>query len=548
MSRGGLHPADEWPAADRFGGFQPVLRSFADGALRGSSSGTGVARRAGAPRVGPEPSRLRRGARCSPGGARTDPSDPELDAIALDLPGFGATPAPVGTWGTADYAQAVAPVFTEMSRPVVVLGHSFGGRVALTSRRGGPSASVPSSSLGCPWRRHRDPRASHRLAFRLARAAHRRGVLSDKRMEAARRDETARPTRAAEGVMRQVLVATLAERYERQLEAITCPGRPDLGRRRSGHAAVGGPEGGRPTGQRRPAPGCRGGPPHPAQRSGGAAPRRTAGPRVTAGFAASGSLMSAATGWIAWAVLVLGLLAMVPAGLRWLRVARPSITCRGLPSVRPALVGSSEPLNLVLGRPGIGRRRRPPFAGRSPASRRPGPRPPHRCACRFGVGARPLQPTRRLRALAVVSGALAAAVVVLRRANRCSRAVRRGDRVVLPVLVDIGCRLLAPIERGSAGPLGPAQPPVASSRWRPAVVGITGSYGKTSTKQHPPSCSTGSTSDGGRAGAFNNRAGLSRAVNEQLVEGTKVFIAEMGTYGPGEIAELCRGARRRSRS
>jgi UDP-N-acetylmuramoyl-tripeptide--D-alanyl-D-alanine ligase len=40
--------------------------------------------------------------------------------------------------------------------------------------------------------------------------------------------------------------------------------------------------------------------------------------------------------------------------------------------------------------------------------------------------------------------------------------------------------------------------------------------------------------------SFNNRAGLARAVNEQLTPGTEVFIAEMGTYGKGEIAELCR--------
>src|SRR5690606_26013985 len=40
--------------------------------------------------------------------------------------------------------------------------------------------------------------------------------------------------------------------------------------------------------------------------------------------------------------------------------------------------------------------------------------------------------------------------------------------------------------------------------------------------------------------SFNNRLGLSRAVNDGLVDGTEVFVAEMGTYGPGEIRELCR--------
>ena len=42
-------------------------------------------------------------------------------------------------------------------------------------------------------------------------------------MEAARQRYGSADYRAAEGVMRQVLVATLAERYEHQLEAITCP-------------------------------------------------------------------------------------------------------------------------------------------------------------------------------------------------------------------------------------------------------------------------------------------------------------------------------------
>jgi UDP-N-acetylmuramoyl-tripeptide--D-alanyl-D-alanine ligase len=39
--------------------------------------------------------------------------------------------------------------------------------------------------------------------------------------------------------------------------------------------------------------------------------------------------------------------------------------------------------------------------------------------------------------------------------------------------------------------------------------------------------------------SFNNRAGLARTVNELLVPGTDVLVAEMGAYGPGEIASLC---------
>src|SRR5438067_3542048 len=54
-----------------------------------------------------------------------------LDAIALDLPGFGATPLPDRPWGSPEYAAAVTPVLErEFDGPAVVIGHSFGGRVA----------------------------------------------------------------------------------------------------------------------------------------------------------------------------------------------------------------------------------------------------------------------------------------------------------------------------------------------------------------------------------------------------------------------------------
>ena len=57
------------------------------------------------------------------------------DALALDLPGFGATPAPDTGWSTSEYAEWVARVPRRRGRlrgdrPVLV-GHSFGGRVAV---------------------------------------------------------------------------------------------------------------------------------------------------------------------------------------------------------------------------------------------------------------------------------------------------------------------------------------------------------------------------------------------------------------------------------
>jgi UDP-N-acetylmuramoyl-tripeptide--D-alanyl-D-alanine ligase len=74
----------------------------------------------------------------------------------------------------------------------------------------------------------------------------------------------------------------------------------------------------------------------------------------------------------------------------------------------------------------------------------------------------------------------------------------------------------------------------------PRVVAITGSYGKTSTKNYAAHLIGGRWSVLASPASFNNVLGLARAVNDRLVPGTDVFIAEMGTYGPGEIAELCR--------
>lgn len=51
---------------------------------------------------------------------------------ALDLPGFGLSPAPTGTWGVSDYCQAVEEFVSKLQLGrVVLVGHSFGGRVAI---------------------------------------------------------------------------------------------------------------------------------------------------------------------------------------------------------------------------------------------------------------------------------------------------------------------------------------------------------------------------------------------------------------------------------
>jgi len=61
------------------------------------------------------------------------------------------------------------------------------------------------------------------MAFRAIRRLHRLHLLGDHRIEAARQRYGSSDYRAARGVMRQVLVRVLAERYDAQLAAINCP-------------------------------------------------------------------------------------------------------------------------------------------------------------------------------------------------------------------------------------------------------------------------------------------------------------------------------------
>jgi pimeloyl-ACP methyl ester carboxylesterase len=57
---------------------------------------------------------------------------PSFTCLAIDLPGFGASPAPPSPWGVHDYAELVAGVLAErgIARASFV-GHSFGGRISI---------------------------------------------------------------------------------------------------------------------------------------------------------------------------------------------------------------------------------------------------------------------------------------------------------------------------------------------------------------------------------------------------------------------------------
>jgi len=75
---------------------------------------------------------------------------------------------------------------------------------------------------------------------------------------------------------------------------------------------------------------------------------------------------------------------------------------------------------------------------------------------------------------------------------------------------------------------------------KPTVVGITGSFGKTSTKHLLGQVLEMQAATLITPGSVNTPMGISRVIREQLGAHHRFFVCEMGAYGPGSIERLCR--------
>lgn len=236
-----------------------------------------------------------------------------------------------------------------------------------------------------------------------------------------------------------------------------------------------------------------------------------------------------------WVLAAACAAASIPAGLRWLRIAQREHYLDGYVSRfawRWWSSGPTNPILLVLGLVGVVGTLWDARSGFLVVATQFGP---------IGLPAKgvtsPLAWTSRLRRVAVLLGLFAIAGYVI-GALAGAPIVIAATLFALPALVDLSLVLLGPVEnRLSARWVDKAAAKLEAIG--PDVVAITGSFGKTTTKNYVAHLLGGSLRTVASPASFNNRMGLAKAINENLTPGTEVFIAEMGTYGPGEIAELC---------
>jgi pimeloyl-ACP methyl ester carboxylesterase len=187
-----------------------VLSSFAGGRLYGSTYGDGDA-----PRVV-----------ALHGWGRTHADFAGVlesyDAIAVDLPGFGATPAPPEPWGSPEYAALVVELLRELPTPPVLVGHSLGGRIGVHVAATAPGTISGLLLTGAPLMRIGSG-AKPKAGYRLARFLNRRGVLSDERMEQARKRYGSSDYANASPAMRAIHVKLVNETYDAQIDAVNVP-------------------------------------------------------------------------------------------------------------------------------------------------------------------------------------------------------------------------------------------------------------------------------------------------------------------------------------
>ena len=151
------------------------------------------------------------------------------DLLALDFPGFGKTAPPPAAWAVDDYAAWTLAILDQLQiEQVHIVGHSFGGRIAIAIASGQPGRVgklVLTGSAGLRPQRSLGYHLRVRL-FKLARQVARAGFVPAplrQRATAYVQAQGSSDYQAATGTVRQSFVRVINEDLRGRLPQISAP-------------------------------------------------------------------------------------------------------------------------------------------------------------------------------------------------------------------------------------------------------------------------------------------------------------------------------------
>lgn len=156
---------------------------------------------------------------------------------------------------------------------------------------------------------------------------------------------------------------------------------------------------------------------------------------------------------------------------------------------------------------------------------------------------KPLVMTRRAWRILITSLILAygltAAVWLLTRNEVTTCAMLLATTIASPFIMLSANWLLKPVESHINRRYYNEARDILASMPHMHIIGITGSYGKTSTKHYLQRILSEQFDTLMTPGSFNTTMGVIRTIREHLKPYNEVFIVEMGAKQPGDIKEIC---------
>lgn len=154
---------------------------------------------------------------------------------------------------------------------------------------------------------------------------------------------------------------------------------------------------------------------------------------------------------------------------------------------------------------------------------------------------KPLAVTARVRRLFVTEGLLCAALLCVSWFVSPMRSIGLLGLGSMLIWLWVGAAnyINAPLEKRIAARYVADARRILAGRPDLTVIGITGSFGKTSVKNFLSALLSVRYNVLMTPGSFNTTLGVVRTVREQLRPSHQIFIAEMGAKQPGDIREIC---------